>query len=236
MAKKTVPECDACNSLCLSSLACLPEEALKEFNISKTGRHYEPGQIIFYEDNRPHGVYCVESGKIKLTKYTPDGKTYIARIATAGDLLGYRAFLTNDPYSATAEVIEPATICFIEREPFMRAIKDNPQFAIQLMEQLGSDLKQAENRARDLAYKSVPERLAEMLLTFKESYGETDSDGNIHLAIRLSREEMASLLGTTIETTVRNLTRFKQLGLIQLDKKEVILLNVKGIAEYIPGV
>ena len=73
------------------------------------------------------------------------------------------------------------------------------------------------------------------LLTFKESYGEVDENGHIHLAIRLSREEMASILGTTIETTVRNLTRFKQQGLIQLDKKEIILLNVRGIAEYIPG-
>lgn len=235
MVKKNIPDCGSCGSFCMSSLACLPEESLLEFNISKTGRHYEAGQVIFYEDNRPYGVYCVESGKVKLTKYTPDGKTYIARIATQGDLLGYRAFLTNESYSATAEVIEPATICFIEREPFMRALKDNPQFALQLMEQLGSDLKQAENRARDLAYKSVPERLAEMLLTFKESYGETDAEGNIHLAIRLSREEMASLLGTTIETTVRNLTRFKQQGLIQLDKKEIILLDIKGIAEYIPG-
>lgn len=235
MLKKTIPDCGSCGSLCMSSLACLPEEALQDFNISKIGRHYEAGQIIFYEDNRPYGVYCIESGKVKLTKYTPDGKTYIARIATEGDLLGYRAFLTNEPYSATAEVIEPATICFIERDPFMRAVKSNPQFAMQLMEQLGNDLKQAENRARDLAYKSVPERLAEMLLTFKESYGEADKEGHIHLAIRLSREEMASLLGTTIETTVRNLTRFKQQGLIQLEKKEIILLDIKGIAEYIPG-
>ncbi len=228
-------DCRLCGSLCLSSLACLPENVLKEFNINKTARKYEPGQIIFYEDNKPYGVYCVESGKVKLTKYTPDGKTYIARIATGGDLLGYRAFLTNESYSATAEVLEPATICFIEREPFMRALKDNPQFALQLMEQLGSDLKQAENRARDLAYKSVAERLAEMLLTFKESYGEEDKDGHVHLAIRLSREEMASILGTTIETTVRNLTKFKHQGLIELDKKEIILLDTRGIAEYIPG-
>ena len=228
-------DCSTCGSLCLSSLACLPEDILKEFNVTKTGRSYAPGQIIFYEDNRPYGVYCVESGKVKLTKYTPDGKTYIARIATAGDLLGYRAFLTNEPYSATAEVLEAATICFIEREPFMRAIRENPQFALQMMEQLGSDLKEAENRARDLAYKSVPERLAEMLLTFKESYGEENEAGQIRLAIRLSREEMASILGTTIETTVRNLTRFKQLGLIQLDKKDIVLLDVKGIASYIPG-
>lgn len=227
-------DCNVCQTRCLGSLACLPPEVLEEFNINKTARLYQPGQIIFYEDNKPYGVYCVESGKVKLTKYTPDGKTYIARIAKAGDLLGYRALLTHEPYSATAEVLEEASICFIEREPFMRALRDTPQFALQLMEQLGNDLKSAENRARDLAYKSVPERLAEMLLTMKESYGEETPQG-VRLHIRLTREEMASLLGTTVETTVRNLTRFRQKNLISFDQKDIILKDLKGIAQYIPG-
>ncbi len=217
-------------------LACLPEEVLREFNINKTARSYAAGEIIFHEDKLPLGVFCVESGKVKLTKYTSEGKIYIARIASAGDFLGYRAFLTQEPYAATAEVLEPARISFIPREPFMRALREDPSFAMQLMELLGSDLKSAENRARDLAYKSVPERLAEMLLTLKESYGEPTPEGDIRLKIKLSREEMASFLGTTVETTVRNLTRFRQSELISFDKKDIILKDIRGLAEYIPGI
>lgn len=216
-------------------LTCLPEEVLREFNINKTARPYAVGEIIFYEDKQPLGVFCVEKGKVKLTKYTADGKIYIARIASEGDFLGYRAFLTQESYSATAEVLETASISFIPREPFMRALREAPAFALQLMELLGSDLKSAENRARDLAYKSVPERLAEMLLTLKESYGEPTPEGHTRLKIRLSREEMASFLGTTVETTVRNLTRFRQSGLIGFDKKDIILKDIAGLAEYIPG-
>ncbi len=220
----------------LGTLVSLPEEILREFNNSKNTRIYKPGQVIFHEEHRPHGVYCVEKGKIKLTKYTPDGKTYIARIAKAGDLLGYRAFLTHEPYSATAEVIEEATVCFIEREIFMQALQRHPGFSLQLLEQLGSDLREAENRARDLAYKSVPERLAELLLAMRESFGEPLPDGAVRLDIRLTREELASMLGTTVETTVRNLTRFKQKNLIGFDKKDIILKDISGLAEYIPGV
>lgn len=220
----------------LGTLVSLPEEILREFNNSRNTRVYKSGQVIFHEEHSPHGVYCVEKGKIKLTKYTPDGKTYIARIAKAGDLLGYRAFLTHEPYSATAEVIEEATVCFIEREVFMQALQRNPGFSLLLLEQLGSDLREAENRARDLAYKSVPERLAELLLAMRESFGEPMPDGAVRLDIRLTREELASMLGTTVETTVRNLTRFKQKNLICFDKKDIILMDISGLAEYIPGV
>ncbi|HEY9840635.1 MAG TPA: Crp/Fnr family transcriptional regulator [Candidatus Obscuribacterales bacterium] len=214
----------------------MPAEILNEFNASKNARSYKPGQIIFYEDNNPFGVYCVEKGTVKLTKYTPEGKTYIARIAKAGDLLGYRAFLTHEPYSATAEVMEEATVCFIEREVFMKALQKYPGFSLHLMEQLGADLKSAENRARDLAYKSVPERLAELLLALKESFGTVLPDGSVRLDIKLTREELASMLGTTVETTVRNLTRFRQKKLIAFEKKDIVLKNIRGLAEYIPGV
>lgn len=233
---QTKLDCSVCGTHCIGSLSCLPSEILEEFNTGKNSRVYKTGQIIFYEDNKPFGVYCMEKGKVKLTKYTSDGKTYIARIASAGDLLGYRAFLTNETYSATAEVLEEATICFLERDLFMKAIKDFPGFALQLMGQLGSDLKAAENKARDMAYKSVPERLAELLLTLKDSFGEPTDSGDIRLNIRLTREEMASLLGTTVETTVRNLTRFKQKKLIAFDKKDIILKNIRGLSEYIPGI
>jgi len=229
-------DCTECGSRCLGSIVHLPEELRSQFNQSKTPKVYKPGQVIFYEDNKPFGVYCVERGKIKLTKYTSEGKTYIARIAKAGDLLGYRAFLTHEAYSATAEVLEEATVCFLERDLFNRAVREYPGFALQLMEQLGADLKTAENRARDMAYKSVPERLAEFLLTMKETYGSLTPEGHTRLDIRLTREEIASILGTTVETTVRNLTRFKQNGLIGFDKKDILLKDIPGIAEYIPGV
>lgn len=219
-----------------SSQASLPKEILQEFSAGKAARRYKSGQIIFYEDNTPQGVYFVQEGKIKLTKYTAEGKTYIARIAKAGDLLGYRAFLTHEPYAATAEVIENAAVCFLDRDAFMKVLQKYPGLSFQLMEQLGSDLKQAENRARDLAYKSVPERLAGLLLSMKENYGEPLPDGTVRLDIRLTREELASILGTTVETTVRNLTRFRQQQLIAFDKKEIVLMDIPGLAEYIPGI
>jgi CRP/FNR family transcriptional regulator, polysaccharide utilization system transcription regulator len=227
------PDCEHCQARQSNPMRNLSSEQIEELSQCKLAHHYKPGQIIFYEGNRPFGVYCLEKGKVKLTKFTPDGKSYITRLVKAGDLLGYRSFLTNEPYSATAEVIEEATICFLDRNIFLQSLRQNPTFSLEMLEQLGSDLKTAEDKARDLAYKSVPERLAELLFTLKDSFGEDTPEG-VRLDVRLTREELASMLGTTIETTVRNLTRLKEKELISFDKKYIVLRDLTGLAEFLP--
>ncbi|HEY9841958.1 MAG TPA: Crp/Fnr family transcriptional regulator [Candidatus Obscuribacterales bacterium] len=219
----------------MGPLETLPEEFLQEFNLHKTVRTYRPGQVLFYEHNQPFGVYCIEIGKVKLTKSAADGKNYLTHIAHEGDLLGYRDFLTNEAYSDTAEVLEAATICFITREAFHQALQRYPAFALRMLRELGGELKRSEERARDLAYKSVPERMAGLFLSLEQSFGRLQPDGRILLDIRLSREELASMLGTTVETAVRALTQFKRHKLIDAEKKRIILRDLRKLAEYSPS-
>lgn len=233
MAAKPHTDCTTCKVRCKGPMNVLEQDVLATFNREKTVRSYQPGQVIFYEGNRPFGMFCVESGKVKLSRYTADGKSYISRIAQAGDLLGYRAFLANEPYSATGEVIEVATLCFLERETFLTALRSSPAFSLQLLEQLGNDLKHAEDQACDLAYKSVPERLAELLISMRHKYGQDLPDGEILLDIQLSREEIASMIGATVETTVRTLSRFKELKLIGQSQKKMVLKDLKKLGEYL---
>lgn len=212
----------------------LPEDILKDFSACKTANLYKRGQIIFYEGNRPFGIYCVTQGKIKLSKTTPDGKSYIVKIAKDGDLLGYRSFFTHEKYTATAEALEDATICFLDRSLFMDALRRYPQFALDILERMGQELKCAEEKARDLAYKSAQERMVEMLLTLKETYGEAQGDGSYRLQITLTREELANMLGITTETAVRNLTWLKEKGLISFDRKVMQLLDPERMQRLLP--
>lgn len=228
------PDCHDCQVRGQGPLGCLGGEALAGFNAGKTSRSYQAGQIIFYEENKPFGLYCVASGTVKLTKYAADGKSYLTRLAKPGDLLGYRAFLTDEPYAATAEVLEPATLCFVERSTFNAALRQAPDLALQLIGLLGSELRQAEDRARDLAYLSVPERMAELLLTLRQSFGVARADGSVLIDISLSREDLAAMLGTTVETAVRTLTRFKADKLIGNEKKKIVLRQPAALAARLP--
>lgn len=233
MSAKCHTDCSVCPVRARGPLKAVPQAQLEALNREKTVRVYRPGQIIFYEDNKPFGLYCVEQGKVKLTRSTPEGKSYISRIAGPGDLLGYRAFVTHERYAATAEVLETATLCFLDSESFEQTLSASPALAMQLLEQLGSDLKTAENQARDLAYKSVTERLVDLLLSMKDKYGRELPDGDILLDINLSREEIASMLGATVETTVRALSRFRAQKLIGQKQKKMLLKDLPRLAQYI---
>lgn len=216
-------------------LAIVPAELLDQVHAAESTRSYKKGQILFYEGNRSFGLFYLNSGKVKLYKYTPDGKCYITRIVSAGELMGCRAFFSGESYDVSAEVIEDATVCFLEQVHIREIQAHCPDFGFALLGKMGRELRMAEAKAADIAYKSVPERLADMLLGFKESFGQSLADGRIRLDIDLSREEMASLLGTTVETTVRTLTRFRQLDVIANEKKHIVIKDLGKLAALAPA-
>jgi CRP-like cAMP-binding protein len=234
MSSSLLFSCVACPTRAKSVLSEIPEEILEELSKARVINIYKKGQTLFYEGNRPYGVYCMNRGKVKLTKHAPEGKTFIVRIAQSGDMIGYRAFFTNELYTSTAEVMEDATICFLDRERFFDLLKKHPPFSLKLLAMMGKDIKCAEETSRDLAYKSSQERIVELLLTLKETYGVEQDDGTYKLDILLSREELASMLGTTTETAVRLMTWLKDKDLISMNKKYICINNLDGLGQMVP--
>ena len=183
---------------------------------------YKKGQIIFNEGNKPAGVYCVNKGKIKIYQTGEEGKEQILRLVKEGDVLGYRSLISGEAYSGTASVMEDATVCFIPKRTFFDFLHTNSDLSTQMMQLLSHDLKEAESRLTGLAQKPVRERML-MLLEF---YG-TDKEGAINAVI--SREDIANIVGTATETTIRILSDFKGEKLIDLIGKRIKVNNHQGL-------
>ncbi len=228
---KSSQSCRLCQSFESGIFSDLPEEDLKLLEQCKTANHYKKKQIIFYEGNPVVGLYCVQSGKVKLYK-TGGGKQQILKITQGGDVLGHSALFTETPHMATAEVIEEANICFLDKTRFILVLQANPSVSLKLLGQLSRELNRAEEQVLDLAYKSVRVRLVEFLLTLKQSFGVYEQ-GVYRLQISLSREELAQAIGTTVETTVRLLTEFRTEGLIEIEKKNISIREPEKLLEFI---
>lgn len=223
-------DCAACQSRIVGIFEQLEGESLEEFNRHKTSNDYKKGQIIFYEGNSSFGLYCIYSGRIKLYKTGIDGRQQIVRISNAGDLLGYRSLFSDEPYHATAEVLEDASVCCIDKKSFFPVLLKNPDLALAVIKKLAVELRTAEDLATSIAHKSVRERMAELLLILKESYGKPDRKG-IRIDLRLSREEMADMIGVTQETAIRLLSEFKKDGLIDVKERDITILDHKALIE-----
>ncbi len=185
---------------------------------------YKKGQILFYEGTRPLGIFCVNKGKVKVSKMGSNGKEQILFICQPGDFLGYRSLLSEEFYGASATVIEEAAVCFIPKSDFLTVLNSNPGFFKTMMKAVCHELGVMEEKLAQLAQKSVRERLAATILMLKETYGMEGGESEI-IDIALSREDLANIVGTATETVIRLLSEFKSDGLIALQGKKIKVLD-----------
>ncbi len=224
-------ECESCPSKGQGIFCELEHEALQDVSDHKVVNTYKKGQTLFVQGNPPYGMYCVSNGNIKISQIGSDGKESIVRIASAGDVLGHRSIFTDQYYNATATAIEECSVCFIDKKYILKLVQEKPSVACNLIAKLGKDLGAAEKRVSSFYQKNVRERLAELLLLLKESHG-IQEDGMIRLDIKLTREEMASIIGTASETLIRFMSELKAEGFIEQKGKVIFITNEEGLLDF----
>lgn len=226
--------CESCPTRLEGVFAPLSREKLKALDRCKADNLFRKGQVLFHEGNAALGVYCVYEGQLKMFKAGSQGRPQIIGIATSGTLMGHRALLTNKPHSFTAESLGDARICFVDKKVFFSLISDNSSVAESLLRKMAMDLDAVEDRLMDVVEKPVQVRLARLLLSLRDNYGKPSQKGT-RITLSLTREEMAEMIGTTQETTIRLLSQFRKLGLVRLDNKSITLLDPSKLSQLVNG-
>ena len=222
-----IPRCENCTSRAGSIFCNLKQPELQELSANKGCNFYAKGQTLFVEGSRPTGIYCIYAGKLKVYKIRDDGKTQIVRFAKKGDILGYRALISGELYTATATVMEDTTACYIPGHVFLQLLRGSSEFSLKVMDLFARELWQAEEKITSMAMKPVRERVAEALLLLKDFYGLKEDHAT--LDVKVTREEIAGIAGTSTETVVRALTEFKKEKLISENKKAIKFLEMKRL-------
>lgn len=220
--------CQYCGTRENSLFSDLTDKDLANMSQGKTCIKYKKGQTLFYEGTRPMGLFCINTGKVKVFKMSSEGKEQILDLAKPGDFLGYRALISEEFYNASATVIEEAAICYIPRNNFLEILHSNTAFFHRLMKAVCHELGVMEQKLVTIAQKSVRERLATTLLMLKETYG-MEGGESVLIDIALSREDLANIIGTATETVIRLLSEFKNDQLISLEGKKIKVLDPHGL-------
>lgn len=223
--KKTfdIPHCETCNPRLTSIFGGLSLEEIGDLALHKGCNFHKFGQVLFYEGDSPSGLYCMNTGKVKLSGMSDDGKEQIVRLVKSGDVIGHRALISGEPYALSATVLEDATICFIPKSTFYKLFKDNPSISAHVMQLLCHELHSAEQKQLSLSRKPIRERLAETLMMIKEFYGCEDDGATLRGNIK--REDLANIAGTAAETVIRLLSEFKKEQIIELSGKKIKILD-----------
>lgn len=224
--------CEDCSCRMDNVFNKLNPDEIRLISSRKICRNYQKGDTIFREGMRSVGLYCISYGKVKIFKTGDEGRDQIVRLADIGDIIGYRAIISDEPYFASAVALEDTAVCLVPLADFKTFVEQNQSFTKGLLQMLSHDLREAENRMIRMAQKSVRERLAATLLLLIDTYGTSGPDNT--LKIELSREEIASLVGTATETVIRLISDFKTEGLIITNGKKINIQNeqaLRAIAE-----
>lgn len=219
--------CKECGNCKISVFSDLKDEEFDTLNFEKSIVHLHKGQVLFLQDTKPHGLYCVKKGKIKVFKRGSEGKEQIVRLANDADIVGYRAFLSDENYQCGAAALEETTLCYVPRQTLVGIMDSNVSIYKKMLGQLSEDLKNAESKISDLAQKPVRERVAEALLMLKTKYGVDENTGGINVS--LSREELANMVGTATESLIRILSDFKKEGMIELESKKIRIVDFEHL-------
>ncbi len=222
-------DCHTCKFRMRSVFSDLSPEELELINESKTCSIYKKGQIVFHERAYPHGLFCVNEGKIKLVRAGTDGKEQIVHLAKNGDVMGYRALLSGDKYSCSAVTMEDSSLCFIPKTVFTGMVEKSPRLALQMIRLLSNELKQAEKNITNFTQKPVKERLAQSLLLLKETYGFEEDNQTLNIAV--TREEIANIAGSTRETVARTLSELNEDKVVELNGKKIKILQFKKLVD-----
>ena len=226
---KEASSCEKCESSHNSIFCVLNKLELTTLSGSKSHIFYKKGQVIFHERNHPQGLFCIFSGKVKIHKLGHDCKDQILRLAKSGNVIGYRALLSDDYYHGSATAMEDSVICFFPKNVYQTQIISNPPLAMEIIKLLSADLKLAEQKAMNMVQKQVRERIAETLLMLKEFFGLEPDNATINTI--LTRESIGNIAGTTTETAIRTLSDLQKSQIIDLVGKKIKVLNHKELVK-----
>ena len=209
--------CATCGARKSSLFGSFCDHEVSSADAVKVCSYYKKNQPLFIEGSFPRGVYCLNQGKVKVFARGDEGKEQIIHIAKAGEMVGFRAMFTEEPYKVAAEALEESNICFISKEDFLNMMDSNPVLRNGIIKELSKELADRADFITNMAQKSVRERLAFTMLILMDVFD--------NQPINLSREDLANFVGTATETLIRLLKDFKEEGIIEVQTRKIFVID-----------
>jgi len=199
----------------------LPSKERERLASRSLERTYTKGQTVFHEGHPSDSVWLVMEGRVHLLHYLPQGRVQTTCVMTPGEPFCCLPALDRGTYPATAIAATPAKVLQVPSALFHELMAISPKMLQETLCLFCSRLRQVEAKGC-LAHDPVDRRVAQALLTLQKKFGDT---------IPLTRQEIAELVGTTVETAIRTISRFQQEGWVRSTRGKIELLEARRLSE-----
>lgn len=207
---------------------CLSEVDREEFLKVIIEKRYKKKDMIFLPGEKGDKVYMLKAGVVKISKYPEGGKEIIMGMVNPGEIFGEMALVSDTTREYVAEAMMDSYVCIATREDFLKYLHRYPEMSMQITKIIGLKFKSLGQKVEELVFKNVYQRLALLILNLLEVYG-YEKKGRYYLYVKLTHYDVASLIGSTRETTTACLNEFKRQGLIDFDGRRIVILDSDGL-------
>lgn len=228
LKRRLAPDLESLNDLIKTSGT--NTKTLEEVTGESQVNNFKKKQLIYKEGGNPHYLYYILEGKVKTYKTHDDGKDLVVGLYSKGDFLGYNALLSGVNNLENAEAMEDTELALIPKKTFEELMNSNPDTARKFVNLLSKNVIEKEKQLLGIAYNTLRKKVAEALVALHKKY---HADSNEHYRIDISRDDLAAIAGTAMESLVRTLSDFKKEGLIDIRNTDIIVTDFKKLENLI---
>jgi CRP/FNR family cyclic AMP-dependent transcriptional regulator len=210
----------------------LTPQQLRRVELRSRARSFPRRTPIYLPAEQADAVFLLSSGRAKICHLTPDGKQSILAFVEPGELFGELAILDSGRREEYAETIEDSTVVLIPGDEVQRLMREHPDVSLGITKMIGLRRRRVEQRLKNLLFLSNRDRLTHLLLELAEQYGRPTNRG-VELSIRLSHQDLASVIGSTRETVTVALGEMQVEGLLRVGRRKIEILDTNRLAQSV---
>jgi CRP/FNR family transcriptional regulator, cyclic AMP receptor protein len=190
---------------------------------------FRRGHVIFHEGDPGHAMYIILSGKVKIGRYSPDGRENLLSILGPSDMFGELSIFDPGPRTSNATAVTAVRAVSIDRDTLRAWIAERPAVTEQLLAVVARRLRHTSSDITDHMFTDVPGRVAKQLLQLAQRFGALEN-GALRVTHDLTQEEIAGLIGSSRETVSKVLAGFARRGWIRVEGKSVVIIDAGQLA------
>lgn len=185
----------------------------------------QAGKIFYMPEDSGEVLFLLKQGRVQLYRIAPNGKKLVVATLGPGAIFGEMSLVGQGMHNTFAESVDECLLCVMSRSDVERLVHEKPEVAFRFVEAMGNRLTQLEARLEDIAFKSIPARLANLLLDLDKEQGNKD------IVKGFTHQDLSEMLGTYRETVTQTLNDFKADGLVDIGRKRVFLVDRSALQE-----
>jgi CRP/FNR family transcriptional regulator len=214
--------CENCSSFEHSLFNCASKNAIKELAEQKNTHSIKKKSYLFKEGDKVEGFYCLTKGLVRTFRVSNSGREQTFSIKKKGSWIGFKDVYSSETYSSNAISLEDSEACFISKESIDELLEKDTGFQKYIIRYLSQEWKKAEAKLFTIGAKQIHQRLADFLIHFHNPHTK-------ELEFKISREDLASIIGSKSETLIRALSDFKKRSWIELRNNKIKILDINAL-------